>query len=131
GARHLGAISGKPTSLALVATDEHGQPQYSFYRSQVADRDVDAQVFLSPIQSDVTGFHSGGLGLVPPDHALMAEAMQKFRGTGALCTVDINMRPQAAHSMNVALDDYRQAALTVASAAHVAKVSNEDLQHLG
>jgi len=27
GARHLGAISGKPTSLALVATDEHGQPQ--------------------------------------------------------------------------------------------------------
>jgi len=47
GARHLGAISGKPTSLALVATDERGQPQYSFYRSQVADRDIDRfAVFL-------------------------------------------------------------------------------------
>ena len=130
GARHLGAISGKPTSLALVATDERGQPQYSFYRSQVADRDIDPQVLLYPIQSDVTGFHSGGLGLVPPDHVLIVEAMQKFRNRGALCTVDINMRPQVARSMNVSLDDYREAALTVASAAHVAKVSDEDLQHL-
>jgi fructokinase len=61
----------------------------------------------------------------------MVEAMQKFRDRGALCTVDINMRPQVAHSMNVSLDDYREAALTVASSAHVAKVSDEDLQHLG
>jgi fructokinase len=131
GARHLGAISGKPTSLALVATDERGQPHYSFYRSQVADRDIDAQALLGPAPSDVIGFHSGGLGLVPPDHVLIVQAMQKFRGRGALCTVDINMRPQVAHTMAVAPEDYRQAALAVTSLAHVAKVSDEDLQHLG
>ena len=131
GARHLGAISGKPTSLALVATDERGQPHYSFYRSQVADRDIDAQALLGPAQSDVIGFHSGGLGLVPPDHVLIVQAMQKFRDRGALCTVDINMRPQVAHTMAVAPEDYRQAALAVTSLTHVAKVSDEDLQHLG
>jgi len=131
GARHLGAISGKPTSIALVATDEHGQPHYSFYRSQVADRDIDAQALLYPTQSDVIGFHSGGLGLVPPDHALIVDAMQKFRDRGVLCSVDINMRPQVAHSMNVAMDEYRQAALAVSRLAHVAKVSDEDLRHLG
>jgi fructokinase len=130
GARHLGARSSKPTSLALVATDERGQPQYSFYRSQVADRDIDAQALLGPAQPDMIGFHSGGLGLVPPDHVLIVQAMQKFRDTGALCTVDINMRPQVAHTMAVAPEDYRQAALAVASLAHVAKVSDEDLQHL-
>jgi len=131
GARHLGAISGKPTSLALVATDERGQPNYSFYRSEVADRDIDAQALLGSPRDEVIGFHSGGLGLVPPDHALIVEAMQKLRARGVLCTVDINMRPQVAHSMNVAMDEYRQAALAVSRLAHVAKVSDEDLQHLG
>ena len=77
------------------------------------------------------GFHSGGLGLVPPDHAVIVEAMQTFRARGVLCTVDINMRPQVAHSMNVAPDAYREAALAVARLADVAKVSDEDLQHLG
>ena len=131
GARHLGAISGKPTSLALVTTDDRGQPHYSFYRSDVADRDLDAQALLAAARHDAIGFHTGALALVPPDDTLVLESMRQFRALGALCSVDVNMRPQVAQSMTVAPNRYREAALAVASAAHVAKVSDEDLRHLG
>ncbi len=131
GARHLGAISPRPTSLAVVTSDERGQPSYSFYRDNVADRDLDGAALLGATPRGAVGFHTGGLALVPPDDGLMRQALQQFRAQGLLCTVDVNMRPQVARSTGVALDRYRDAALAALGVAHVVKVSDEDLQHLG
>ena len=131
GARHLGRTSSKPTSLALVTTDERGQPSYSFYRDNVADRDIDSAALLAAAPRGAFGFHTGALALVPPDDAAVLEALGQFRAQGLLCTVDANMRPQMAHSVGVSLGRYRAAALAVAGAAHVVKVSNEDLDYLG
>jgi fructokinase len=131
GALHLGPMTGRATSLALVASDEHGHTSYSFYRDNVADRELDPAAVLAAAPSDSLGFHTGGLGLVPPDDARALEMLQRFRARGALCTIDINIRMQVASSMGVAPDRYRAAALAAVEAAHVVKVSDEDLQQLG
>jgi fructokinase len=131
GAQHLGCTSTYPTSLAVVTSDGHGQPHYSFYRDRVADRDMDLATLLAAAPETATGFHTGGLALVPPDDALVMAALQHFRARGALCTVDVNMRMQLAHSMGIGASRYRDAALAIVSTAHVAKVSDEDLHHLG
>ena len=131
GAHHLGQISSKPTALALVTTDARGQPQYSFYREGVADRTIDPAALLRAISADTLGFHTGALALVPPDDAGMMEVVRHCRGHGCLCTVDVNMRPQIAQTLGIGASRYRDAALAVLSAAHVAKVSDEDLHHLG
>jgi fructokinase len=131
GARHSGRSTDKPTSLALVTTTADGQPEYSFYRDRVADRDIDSPAVRAATQGEITGFHTGALALVPPDDQTMLAAMRDLRARGSLCTVDINMRPQVAQSMGVAANRYAEAALAAASLAHVAKVSDEDLRHLG
>jgi len=131
GARHLGRTSPRPTSLAVVSTDERGQPSYSFYRDNVADRDLDAAALAEATPPGAVGFHTGGLALVPPDDSAIVEVLRKFRAQGLLCTVDVNMRPQIAQSAGVPLDRYRDAGLAAAAAAHVVKVSDEDLRHLG
>ena len=131
GAHHLGPMTDRPTSLALVNTDEHGHPSYAFYRDNVADRELDPAAVFAAAPPDTIGFHTGGLGLVPPDDARALELLQRFRAQGALCTVDINMRLQVARSMGVAPERYRDGALLAIGAAHVVKASDEDLQHLG
>jgi len=130
GAHHLGPTSGRPTSLALVTTDDHGQPSYSFYRDNVADRDLDLDRVLASARGAI-GFHTGALALVPPDHETVLQAMARCRADGMLCTVDVNLRPQVAHGTGVPLDRYRDAALAAVGAAHVVKVSDEDLRNLG
>jgi fructokinase len=131
GAHHLGQLSSKPTALALVSSDARGQPQYSFYREGVADRTIDTAALLRAISADTLGFHTGALALVPPDDAGMMEVVRHCRALGVLCTVDVNMRPQIAQTLGIGPSHYRDAALAVLSAAHVAKVSDEDLHHLG
>jgi fructokinase len=131
GALHLGPMTGRVTSLALVATDERGQLRYSFYRDNVADRGLDPAAVLAAAPPDPLGFHTGGLGLVPPDDGCALEMLRQFRARGALCSVDINIRMQVASSMGVAPDRYRAAALAAVDAAHVVKASDEDLQQLG
>jgi fructokinase len=129
GAHHAGGTSPRPTSLALVSSDAQGKPQYAFYREGVADRDLD-RVPALPLEG-ASGLHTGGLALVPPDHAFVMAAIREYRARGAVCSVDANMRPHVARSMGIDAASYRQAALAVVGAAHVAKVSDEDLHHLG
>src|SRR5215470_1541685 len=98
GARHLGRTSPKPTCLALVTTDERGQPSYSFYLEKVAYRDIDAATIASVTPPAAAGFHTGALALVPPDDQAMLDALVGARARGLLCTVDVNMRPVVASS---------------------------------
>ena len=131
GARQLSASSAKPTSLALVVTNEDGQPQYTFYREGVADRDFKLDALTGLALGDVLAIHTGALALVPPDHEKALVALRHFRARGALCCVDINMRPKVAQSVGVSEASYRDAVLEAVGAAHIVKVSDEDLLALG
>ena len=131
GAKHLGGITSRPTSLALVATDDTGHPHYSFYREGVADRDIDAATLIGLGSGEVQAFHTGALALVPPDDPSVLAAAHHFRARNVLCTLDVNMRPQVAASMGIEPGRYREAALQMIGCADVVKVSDEDLAHLG
>ena len=131
GVKHLGATSAKPTSLALVSANEQGQPSYSFYREAVADRELTSVAVIAAINASITGFHTGGLALVPPDHETVLAGLRYARELGVPRTVDVNLRPQVATSMGVSSTQYRDAAFAVIGEADILKVSDEDLRHLG
>ncbi len=130
GAKALGPTIAKPTSFALVSKTADGQPRYQFYRDGVADRELTLAQLSDHLGAQTIGFHNGGLALVPPDHVVISAAQDYVRGRDILCTIDVNMRPQVASSMGIALADYRAAARAAIRAAHIVKVSGEDLQHL-
>ena len=131
GVRRLGGMSTKPTSLAVVSANEQGQPSYSFYRTAVADRDLTASALITAIDASTSGFHTGGLALLPPDHEVALAGLRHARERGVLRTVDVNVRPQVAQSLGVTLEHYRDAVFSVMREADVLKVSDEDLLHLG
>ena len=130
GASHLGADSSKVTSLAVVYADEKGQPSYGFYREGVADRALDPNTLRAALAGAIL-FHTGGLALVPPDDQSIVDALAHCVSRGVVRSVDVNMRPQVAASMGIAIGDYRAAALRAIGAADIVKVSDEDLLHLG
>ncbi len=131
GVTHLGSTSVKPTSLALVSANELGQPNYSFYREAVADRELTSDTVVAAINASILAFHTGGLALVPPDHETVLAGLRYARELGVPRTVDVNLRPQVASSMGVSSAHYRDAAFAVIGEADILKVSDEDLRHLG
>jgi fructokinase len=114
-----------------VNAERGGGPSFSFYRERVADRDMDLDRQIAAAPADVTGFHTGAFALVPIDDGQTLAAIRGFRARDTLCTVDVNMRPQFARNAGIEIGKYRDAALAAVSSAHVAKVSNDDLHHLG
>lgn len=131
GARALGKESARPTSLALVTKSASGQPSYQFYRDGVADRDLSIAELSERIGTNVGGFHSGGLALVPPDHETILRTQKIAAARGIVCTLDVNMRPRVATSMGLSQREYADAACAAVRGANIVKVSDEDLLHLG
>lgn len=70
----------QPTSLALVSKSADGQPSYQFYREGVADRALTQLAVYFNAQT--LGFHSGGLALAPPGHAIVPAAQRHARNQG-------------------------------------------------
>ncbi len=131
GARAFGESTQRPTSLALIATSSSGQPSYQFYRERVADRALDLEQITKWFTDEIRGFHSGGLALVPPDHATILQAQQAAAARGIICTLDVNMRPRVAENMGLSPQEYAEAAHAALRGANIVKVSDEDLVHLG
>lgn len=121
------ATSGRPTSLAIVSIDANGAPTYAFHRQHVADRDISAQSVIASFPPDMALLHTGGLALVPEDGATLTAALHAAAASGALISIDANLRPLAAGEPARYLDAVRRALRL----AHIVKVSDEDLAHLG
>ncbi len=117
------------TSLAVVNLDAQGHPDYAFYRDGVADRAVSAQG-LTAACADLPHLQivcSGALALDARDTAVYLPWLEAQRQAGRCVVVDANLRP----SVMPDLPSYRAAVHAALSLAHVIKVSDEDLAHLG
>jgi fructokinase len=121
------APSPRPTSLAIVSIDDNGAPTYAFHRERVADRDVSAASLIDSFPPHMALLHTGGLALVPEDGATLVPALRAAAERGALISIDANLRPLVADDLPRYLDAVRQAL----KQAHIVKVSDEDLAHLG
>jgi fructokinase len=111
----------------VVSLDAEGKPTYAFHHGPVADRDIDAQRVIASLPNHISLLHTGGLALVPEDIDKVIAVMQAVAQRGGVLSVDANLRP-------IATDDlpaYRQGVLRALKQAHVIKVSDEDLHHLG
>jgi fructokinase len=71
--------------------------------------------------------HTGGLALVPDDAAMMLTVLQSAAATGALISIDANLRLTAEPDH----DNYRKWVLRAMREAHILKLSDEDLEALG
>ncbi|USX24200.1 PfkB family carbohydrate kinase [Oxalobacteraceae bacterium OTU3CINTB1] len=121
------APSPRPTSLAIVSIDANGAPTYAFHRERVADRDVSAASLIASFPPQLALLHTGGLALVPEDGETLLPALRAAAERGALISIDANLRPLVADDLPRYLDAVRRAL----KQAHIVKVSDEDLAHLG
>lgn len=116
------------TSLAVVNLNDHGHPDYAFYREGVADRAVSAQglddacTALSALQVVCTG----ALALDARDIAIYLPWLETQRAAGRCVVVDANLRP----SVMPDLAAYRTTVHAALAHAHIIKASDEDLDHL-
>ncbi|SEL57033.1 fructokinase [Roseateles sp. YR242] len=117
------------TSLAVVNLDAHGHPDYAFYRDGVADRAVSADG-LGEACNGLPALQlvcSGALALDARDTERYHPWLKAQRAAGRCVVVDANLRP----SVMPDLTAYRVAVHAALAYAHVIKVSDEDLEHLG
>jgi fructokinase len=121
------APSERPTSLAIVSIDANGAPTYAFHRQHVADRDITAASVIASFPPAMALLHTGGLALVPEDGEILMAALRAAGAAGALISIDANLRPLVAGELARYVDAVRQALRL----AHIVKVSDEDLAHLG
>ena len=121
------APSPRPTSLAIVSVDANGAPTYAFHRERVADRDVSAASLIDSFPLQMKLLHTGGLALVPEDGDTLLPALRAAAERGALISIDANLRPLVADD----LPRYLGAVTQALKLAHIVKVSDEDLAHLG
>lgn len=118
-----------PTSLAVVAVDAQGHPDYAFYRQGVADRDTSA-ARLGEACAALPALElvcSGCLALAPEDAEVYLPWLRAQRAQGRTVVVDANLRP----SVMPDLPAYRRNVLAALQMADIIKASDEDLEHLG
>jgi len=118
----------QPTSLAVVALNAEGHPDYAFYRDGVADRQVtaDAMNDVCQNQAQLQIACTGCLALDPEDSDHYLPWLKTQKTAGRWIVVDVNLRP----SVMPDLVQYRAHVLAMAQWADVLKASDEDLAHL-
>ena len=116
----------QPTSLAVVAVDAQGKPAYAFHRSNVADRSFDLDALLPKLQI-AQALHLGCFALVPADVDRYLAMVDRVTDAGGIITMDANLRPVVEPQLAPYVASVRRAL----RCAHIVKVSDEDLLHLG
>lgn len=115
------------TSMAIVHTNAEGVPSYTFYRHDVADRDISAELLVASFPDQLRLLHTGGLALVPEDLQKILTTMRAATNRGALVSVDANLRPGAVKHREAYIEGVKRALRH----AHIIKVSLDDLDVLG
>ena len=116
------------TSLAVIAVDIHGQPNYAFYRDGVADRAVNAQGLIDQCAAlpSLSMVVTGCLALAPEDHDKYIPWLQASKKSGLTVVVDANLRPAALADAAA----YRRNVHEALAFADIIKASDEDLAFL-
>ncbi|WP_106477698.1 carbohydrate kinase family protein [Phytohalomonas tamaricis] len=114
-----------PTTLAMVALDPNGSPQYAFYNDRGADRGL-ALEHLPELNDSVRGIHIGSYSLVVSPTAETIQALVERESERRLISLDPNIRLQ----IEPDLARWRERIETLAQVAHIIKVSEEDLEAL-
>ncbi|MBD8634285.1 MULTISPECIES: carbohydrate kinase [unclassified Stenotrophomonas] len=115
------------TALAFVALDAHGERSFSFYRPPAADLLFRAADFQAGCFDQASCFHVCSNSLTEAEIARTTfEGMQRARASGALVSLDLNLRPALWPTDADPLPTLWQAL----ELADVVKLSREELDYL-
>lgn len=117
--------SDAPTTMAMVALDGKGSPQYMFRGEGCADRQVLAG-HLPLLDETVSGLHVGSYSLVVAPVGDTLLALVERESGRRLISLDPNVRLNPAPD----IECWRQRIESFAAHAHLIKVSEEDLELL-
>ena len=117
----------RPTTLAVVSTDEAGERSFSFYREEGADRFLSREEVDVSLIRDARCFHFGSLSLThETNRASTVFALEAARAAGCLISFDPNLRPRLWRDLTQAR---RQIAWGMAQ-AHAVKLSLDEARFL-
>ena len=127
GTRYVRHTDAAKTALAFVALDSRGERSFSFYRPPAADllfRDTD---FDPDCFAEATIFHACSNSLTEPEIAATTlSGLASARASGALVSIDLNLRPALWPDAAPALPLLWRAL----EAADLVKLAREELEFL-
>ncbi len=115
-----------PTTLSVVATGASGEPQYSFYAPDSADRALTPEALPPSLPSDIKAIAAGSyaLGVEPIGSAI--ETLLRREAGARVISLDPNVRPRVVGDLAI----YRERFERLLSHADIVKASDEDIHLL-
>lgn len=114
----------KRTTLSVVATSSIGQPQYSFYAEDSADRALTPDALPAELPSDVRAIAAGSYSLGVEPIASAVEALIHRESGKRVISLDPNVRLRVVGD----LATYRQRFEQLLVKATIVKASDEDIE---
>src|SRR3712207_2383388 len=114
------------TTLSVVATDTSGQPQYSFYAPNSADRALTPEALPAQLPTEVNAIAAGSYALgVEPIATAIGTLLRREAGSRVI-SLDPNVRPRVVGDLNA----YRERFERLLAYADIVKASDEDIELL-
>ena len=114
------------TTLSVVATSSSGQPQYSFYAPDSADRALTPEALPAALPADVNAIAAGSYALGVEPIASAIETLLRREAGARVISLDPNVRPRVVGD----LDAYRERFERLLAHADIVKASDEDIELL-
>jgi fructokinase len=114
------------TTLSVVATDPSGQPQYSFYAPNSADRALTPEMLPRDLPTEVNAIAASSYALGVEPIATAIETLLRRESGRRVISLDPNVRPRVVGDLNV----YRERFESLLAYATIVKASDEDIELL-
>ncbi|MBF9195002.1 carbohydrate kinase family protein [Microvirga terrestris] len=114
------------TTLSVVATSPSGQPQYSFYAPDSADRALTPEALPAELPADVNAIAAGSYALGVEPIASAIETLLRREAGARVISLDPNVRPRVVGDLNA----YRERFERLLAYADIVKASDEDIELL-
>lgn len=116
--------AGTSTTLAFVAIDKEGKPQFKFYRDNAADVSLMDEEVASVDPSHWCCLYFGSISMLEePSASTYLRLFHRFRKAGVITAYDPNVRPLAIGRP----EHFRSIAMDIISKVDIVKVSDDDL----
>ncbi|NIX77491.1 carbohydrate kinase family protein [Microvirga terricola] len=114
------------TTLSVVATSATGEPQYSFYAENCADRALTADALPPHLPEEVSAISAGSYALGVEPIATAIETLLRREAGSRVISLDPNVRPRVVGDVAAFRDRFER----LLSYASIVKASDEDIELL-